>query len=276
VRILFLVIIYIVSLATRAVASETDWQPHLDMLQTRLIASSVDTAKKETLFAWEAKLEPGWKTYWRSPGEAGLPVKIFIAGEEQEVLYPYPERFELFGLETYGYSKYVVLPFVLTAKQISSGVPVEADFMVCKDICVPFHARYDLKNMSLDGPSIHDQKIQKWLKKIPAKEGGDGVGLEVLSAKVVGPVGREKLIVDAKADVSLGQADMLAEVNGMFHFGKPATKLLADGKSIRFVLSAMTGKTPLTLRGEKVRLTFTDGHGASIERTFQLAAGISK
>ncbi|MBV1900089.1 MAG: hypothetical protein KUG56_00285 [Kordiimonadaceae bacterium] len=261
------------SFGVSAGAADTGWQNHHEMLETRVIAASTKMKQGgKYMLAWEAKLAPGWKTYWRSPGEAGLPVRIFVDKKQQEILYPLPVRFELFGLQTYGYSKYVMLPFQVDEKLINNGDTIEADFMVCKEICVPFRASYRLSPDALsEESSIHDGGIKRWLEKVPAAEGGDGAGLDIVSAKVVGPVGHQKIIVDVKASHSLDAADMLAEVNDMVHFGKPKMRLLADGKSARFVLPAMTGKKPLNLKGQKVRLTFTDGKGASVERRFNLS-----
>ncbi len=254
-------------------ADETDWLQHQDMLKTRLIAASSELSPAgKILLAWEAKLAPGWKTYWRSPGEAGLPVRVFTESGEKEVQYPFPERFELFGLETFGYSDYVVLPFELDAATVQNKVAVDVDFMVCKEICVPFKTTYELESIHTEDISIHDGKFRKWAEKVPAAEGGDGAGLDIKWAKVVGPVGRQKVIAEVTADTSLSNADMLVEVNDMFHFGKPKMKLLSDGRTARFVLPAMTGKMPEDLRGKKARLTFTNGLGSSIERTLDLPA----
>lgn len=275
-RYVFVGIFIVVGFVQAVSAAGTEWQQHQDMLQTRLIAASSKLSPSgKLLLAWEAKLQPGWKTYWRSPGEAGLPVRIFAAEAEQEVKYPFPERFELFGLETFGYSKYVVLPFELDVEAQLTDVDVEVDFMVCKEICVPFRTSYHVNVPSPDDISIHDEKITKWLDKVPASMGKDGAGLEIKWAKVVGPVGRQKIIAEVEADNSLSNADILAEVNDMFHFGKPKIKLLDDGHSARFVLTAMTGKNPEDLRGQKVRLTFSDGLGASIERMLNLPLGHS-
>src|SRR6516162_2001871 len=59
-------------------------------------------------------LAPGWKTYWRSPGDAGLPVRVDWAGSANlagaDLAWPVPHRFTLFGLDTFGYQDEVVLP----------------------------------------------------------------------------------------------------------------------------------------------------------------------
>ncbi|WP_417457752.1 protein-disulfide reductase DsbD domain-containing protein [Kordiimonas sp.] len=253
-------------------AGESPWQDHQGMIKTRLVTGSADMMRQgEALLAWEAELAPGWKTYWRSPGEAGLPVRLHAGDDEIEILYPTPERFELFGLQTYGYSHKVLLPFYMAAPADDDDLKVRADFMVCKEICVPFEADYELPSESLAGEtSPHDIRLELWMKRVPAREGDAGAGLEVVGAKVMGVPGHQRVIVDVVAEGSLSGADLLAEAGPKFHFGAPEMSLMGDGTSARFVLMAMTGKNPEDLRGQKVRLTFLDGDGHAIDRTIAL------
>ncbi len=59
-------------------------------------------------------LKPGWKPCWRSPGDAGFAPTIDIAGSQNvaavDLAFPVPHRFELFGLQTFGYGDEVALP----------------------------------------------------------------------------------------------------------------------------------------------------------------------
>jgi len=88
-------------------------------------------------------LAPGWKTYWRSPGAAGVPPSFDWSGSENlaqaEVLWPRPKLFNSFGVETVGYTgDGVVLPLRLTpedpARPIRLALGVELG--VCREICV--------------------------------------------------------------------------------------------------------------------------------------------
>jgi len=268
-RIIF--VLWAVFFSAGAMASETAWVDHDGMLSTRLVMASSDmTTDKGALFAWEAKLAPGWKTYWRSPGEAGLPVRVFVGEDEINPLFPYPERFELFGIQTFGYSHQLLLPFRL--KAVPDGqVTAVVDFMVCKDICVPFEHTYVLATAGGDLHSSHDIRFEAWLAKVPSTDKKTINGMEVLSAKVTGRVGHQKLVVDVKADSELSKADLYAEVNDMFYFGVPKIRLLEDGKKARMVLSAMTGTTPEDLRGKAVRLTLSDGRNGAIDRIVKLS-----
>lgn len=264
--------------AVGAIASEsqTAWQDHQGMISTRIIAASQDIISQyperignieegQLLLAWEATLNDGWKTYWRSPGEAGLPVRVFHNGEQLDLLYPLPERFELFGLETFGYSKQVAIPFVVP---VSSGnIEFSADFMVCKDICVPFEANYSIQlDTELAGTIVTDTRVRNALEAVPHRFGEAPEGITITSVKYAGKPGYQTLIVEATADRPLGRADMLAELDEKTQFHSPRTRLLPDGKSVRFVLPVMSSQKGLDLAGKQVRLTLSDGRGHSIDR----------
>lgn len=257
--------------SANAEPSETSWVEHGGMLSSRIVAASQELSPGGgVMLAWEAKLAPGWKTYWRSPGEAGLPVRVFIEDKELDPFYPLPERFELFGIQTFGYSHQLLLPFEIEKPSVGP-LKIRVDFMVCKDICVPFRQDYQLDVGKADAKtSNHDIRFETWLSKVPAQGTGAMYGLEILGARVAGKVGHQKLIVEVRGKTDLLSADLLAEVNDMFHFGIPKIRLLEDGKAARMVLSAMTGAKPEDLRGQRVRLTFTDGRGAAIDRMIEL------
>jgi len=87
-------------------------------------------------------LAPGWKTYWRNPGAAGIPPSFDWSHSANlasaEVMWPAPHLFESFGLTTIGYKEGVVFPVRLVPKD--PGAPIELALNlavgVCRDICV--------------------------------------------------------------------------------------------------------------------------------------------
>lgn len=272
--------IVLLSVGGNAQESETAWQDHQGMLETRLIAASSNVSAEfpgqlggtnddTVLLAWEANLKDGWKTYWRSPGEAGLPVRVFLDSEQLDILYPFPERFELFGLETYGYSKQVTIPFEVPKK--AGAYSFTADFMVCKDICVPFNATYDISiDPNLSGTIVTDTRIKNALEDVPHRFDEQDVDLNVTSVSFAGKPGHQNLIVEATADMPLSKSDLLAELDEATQFHSPKTRLLADGKSVRYVLPVMSTRKNLDLAGKRVRLTLADGRGNAIDRFFDL------
>ena len=88
-------------------------------------------------------LGDGWKTYWRSPGEVGLPPEIHWDGSQNvadvEFLWPTPTRFRAFGIENFGYASEVVFPMRIALAE--PGAPTELrgtlNLLICSDICVP-------------------------------------------------------------------------------------------------------------------------------------------
>lgn len=88
-------------------------------------------------------LAPGWKTYWRAPGEAGIPPRFNWSGSENlsgvAIHWPRPTMFDLNGVRTFGYHDLLVLPIELTARDPGAPVLLKAavDLGVCDEICVP-------------------------------------------------------------------------------------------------------------------------------------------
>lgn len=87
-------------------------------------------------------LADGWKTYWRSPGEAGVPPVFDWSAStnlrEVRVLWPTPELFESFGMQTVGYAHQVTLPVEVVAEDPTRPVELrlKASLGVCRELCV--------------------------------------------------------------------------------------------------------------------------------------------
>lgn len=88
-------------------------------------------------------LQPGWKTYWRAPGDAGIPPHFDFSGSENlrgiQVFWPRPEVQDQNGMRTLGYSDVVVLPIAFSPRR--AGQPLRLtgalDMGVCREVCVP-------------------------------------------------------------------------------------------------------------------------------------------
>ena len=241
------------------------WLAHDSHVRTRIVAADV---KGETVYGWEAEMAPGWKTYWRSPGEAGLPVTVAVDGNPVEPLYPLPHRFELFGLVTYGYDGRLILPFKADA---AAGDPVSVGFMVCKDICIPYDGSYSLPATEGGATAI---RMEAALKAVPDRDGDGGAGLEISKVQATGQVGHERLIVTVRGADALDAADLLVEGDEAIQFGVAERRLMEGGMAARFVVpTALTRageKAGLSLKGQTVRLTFTDGRGHAIDRSIAI------
>ena len=106
---------------------------------------------KALLVGLRLRMEPQWHTYWRNPGDSGLPTKIqWILPEgwkAGEIQWPYPQPLPVGPLMNYGYEDEVVLLVELTppASAPAGNVTIKAraEWLVCKDICVPEKGELD-------------------------------------------------------------------------------------------------------------------------------------
>jgi len=118
------------------------------------------------------QLEPGWKTYWRTPGDSGVPPRISFAKSENvesvTILWPVPSKFpDGAGGISFGYKKQVLLPLRIIAKSSDKPVMLRAaiSYAVCDKICVPVEANAELGFMSV--ASTEDNAIAAALDTVP-------------------------------------------------------------------------------------------------------------
>jgi DsbC/DsbD-like thiol-disulfide interchange protein len=123
--------------------------------------------------AVEIRLKPGWHTYWRYPGDAGVPPRLDFAASGNlgsvQVSWPAPQRLPEGDLVVIGYAGDVVLP--LSVAPQSRGQPVDLrlklDYAICEKLCVPVEAEVRLR---LDGSrSAHDGVIAAALARVPRR-----------------------------------------------------------------------------------------------------------
>jgi DsbC/DsbD-like thiol-disulfide interchange protein len=95
----------------------------------------------------ELRLTPGWYTYWRYPGDAGVPPRFDWSGSKNlasvEVRWPAPERIPVeAGMESIGYKRDVIFPLIVRATDPSRPIALrlKLDFGVCQKICIPADA----------------------------------------------------------------------------------------------------------------------------------------
>ncbi|MFH5775804.1 protein-disulfide reductase DsbD domain-containing protein [Paracoccus broussonetiae] len=127
------------------------------------------TPEGHRMTALRIELEPGWKTYWRSPGDAGVPPQFDWTGSqnlgEVEMHWPRPETIESGGERTFGYHDSLVLPIEIAPQDPARPVELRAvvDFGICDQICVP-------AQVSLTAPAPADDQdpvIEAALAEVP-------------------------------------------------------------------------------------------------------------
>jgi DsbC/DsbD-like thiol-disulfide interchange protein len=116
----------------------------------RLIAGANKTGAESLSAGIEIKMQPGWHTYWRYPGDSGVPPRFSFAGSDNlasaTVLFPAPHAFTDEAGTTIGYKGNVILPVSVVPRQKDKPVTLRAkiDYAICEKLCVPAEARLEL------------------------------------------------------------------------------------------------------------------------------------
>jgi DsbC/DsbD-like thiol-disulfide interchange protein len=129
--------------------------------------------------ALKINLAPGWKTYWRAPGDAGIPPLIDWSGSENLAkimpVWPTPLVFSQNGMTSVGYKDQLILPIVLTPNEQGQPIALSGQLQIgiCKDVCVPADLGFDA---ALPLEQLRDTTISAALKDQPYTAQMAGVG----------------------------------------------------------------------------------------------------
>jgi DsbC/DsbD-like thiol-disulfide interchange protein len=154
----------------------------------------------------EIQLQPGWKTYWRTPGDSGVPPRFDFSKstnvESVTPLYPAPKKFDDgAGGISYGYHKHVIFPLRIVPKNPNEPVQLRASisYAVCEKLCLPVEAEAELAFTS--AASALDSVVTAALNKVPKPVGtAEATPIAVKTFKRVG----DRVIVDVAAQNSTG------------------------------------------------------------------------
>ena len=159
--------------ALAADAFSTDWAPGAKH-EARLIAAGGDLA------GFEIRLAPGAITYWRDPGDSGLPPTFDFAGSDNveavEPLFPAPKRIkEADGGQAFGYDGGVIFPLRVHPRDAAKPVTLalHADFAVCEKVCLPAKARLDLDPAGRRGIALRGGH-RRSARRRPARGSAEG------------------------------------------------------------------------------------------------------
>ncbi len=184
----------------------------------RLIAGSHAGSEQRLRAGVEVKLQPGWKTYWRYPGDSGVPPRFDFTGSDNvlraKVLYPAPHLFTDETGNSLGYKTGVIFPIEVTPKQPGKPVTLrlKLDYAVCEKLCIPAEGRAEVTFGS--GQSANDAALAAAEAKVPKPMKATEAGL---SARRVTNAAKPLVDVDLPAS------------------GKP-TALFVEGPSAEWAL----------------------------------------
>ena len=135
---------------------------------------SVFKIKNEYYFGIKFKMNEGWKTYWKNPGDAGLPVDIKFLGDKShikaEILFPFPKRFFDKDILTIGYENEILFPVKIINNNNDDKIEtiIQIDYLVCKDVCIPITEK---KKLNLNFTEVNNTSyFLKYFNKVPKVE----------------------------------------------------------------------------------------------------------
>lgn len=228
-------------------------------VKTQLIVE-VESIKpgKPFCVALALTMEEGWHTYWRNPGDSGLPTTIkwklpqgFSAGEIQ---WPYPQKYETSGVVSFGFEDKIFLITEIVAPnsvkpesvvQISASV----DWLVCKEECVPEHADLNLEIPVKD----HVPRVDpKWVEYFRISR----ANLPKLSKDwdIIASVKGDKIVIQASSHVPVIEPVVdvffFPEAEGIIDYAEPQTvKKRGNGYAIEMKRSKFSTELPPRLKG---------------------------
>jgi suppressor for copper-sensitivity B len=230
-------------------AAVSHWS-ETDQGAVRLISATDAVGERDHLsLGLEFRMKPGWKIYWRSPGDAGFPPQPDWAGSDNlasaDIQWPAPTRFSVLGLETLGYHDAVVLPVDAALKTPGEPLTVRAKlrYLTCNDICIPYDTELSLAlPAGAATPSEEAGEIARYAALVPRES---GTGLAITDAQL----GADHVLhVDARADRPFEKPDLYVEGPPRVSFSAPSISLSADRTraAVRVAVSGSIDAAPLT------------------------------
>lgn len=248
-----------VAMAAGSPSAASAWEP-TPYGRTRLIAAmdGVGPSAQTLAFGWQVELADGWKTYWRSPGEAGLPPRFLWRKSGNvaslTVAWPMPERYSLYGYDTAVYQGEVVLPLTVTVKEPGKPITLDlsVDYMVCKEVCVPLQARHGLSLPVKERPgqSRESHAIAAYAAAVPK------MGLAKVKRLAFDPQTSALLIEAALPLPSRRITDVFVIGPDDLAFGR------ASGNGGSPLQVPVMGRSPDAVAGRPITLVFADDQGA--------------
>ena len=250
-----------------AQAAMTNWQD-LGGGKARLVAS-LDPATSAIVAVVDVVLKPGWKTYWREPGGAGIP-PVFDFSQSDKFLsgpadFPVPEYLSAGGVRFPGYKDQVRFVINGQAAELSPEGAVRLNLLigVCEEICIPATASFSIPFSDLMRADPQTEELIRDAKKKLPHETADGMAIKAISRGEAGT-----LEVLAQIPKSSSRADLFAEAPPGWYVSSAKLVSFEAGQA-RFSFKARPVDPAPSDDATRFRLTIA-GDEAAIEQWLDL------
>lgn len=234
-------------------AAESGWlrSPQNDHASVRVRADT--TAQGETRLLIDVKLENGWKTYWRSPGEGGIAPSIAWKENSPAVnwYWPTPARFDVAGITTQGYHQRVTFPLRVQGKAPATLAGV-LTLSTCSNVCLLTDYPFSVAPSSRDAGFAHD--YAQAMGRIPLAQG--------LTDTLQADARPGELIVTAQRSAGWTDPALFLDSVGEVDFGKPHIRVDGDTMRATVPVHDSWGEGAPDLRGQPLTLVLADNEVA--------------
>ena len=235
--------------------------------RARLVAGQAGTAGGARLAGLEIAMQDGWKTYWRMPGDAGVPPTFDWSGSanaaDVKVLYPAPMRIPEAGGEVVGYKHAVLFPIEVTPQDAAKPVALKlsVELGICREICVPVTATFDLSLPPAGKAGQHDA-VATAVERVPRPHARRRPKDPELKQIAVGNGEPGSRLTIAAAFHGSKGADVFVEAPAGLYVPLPRKEVQGADGIVRFGVD-LSGDLARDLKGKTLTVTLVSETGAS-------------
>lgn len=218
--------VFLLSGGGLAFPAASEWT-RVEGAAVRVVLSANPDERGRLRGALQVDLEPGWKTYWRDPGDAGVPPSVTASARGEpgtvEIGFPPPGRHDDGYASWAGYDQPVALALTITAPQDAGPMDFAVFLGVCETICIPVQATFALERDRSGANADHESIVEKAFGALPETA---RPGFRILDAALSG----DSMVVEAELpDGAAADLFLASTENRMFGMAEPDNR---DGRTM--------------------------------------------
>ena len=236
--------------------------------RVRLIAGRAKDTNGHYFAGLEIVMADGWKTYWRMPGDSGVPPTFDWAGSNNvaatKILYPAPMRMPEAGGIAIGYKREVLLPIDVAPQDPSKPVVIKLalEFGVCREICIPATGNFELL-IPAAAAGAAAPEIAAAIERVPSAQDKRRKGDPELKRVTVNREGTlSKLVIEASFAGDAKAADVFIEAPEGLYVPVPKQGIMDAAGIVQFE-SELGPDLVQDLKGKALTLTLVGETGAT-------------
>ncbi|QXX81053.1 thioredoxin family protein [Providencia sp. R33] len=221
--------------------------------QVRLLSSTQqDDGKIDVLL--DVKLDDGWKTYWRSPGEGGVAPEIAWSSPVETIdwQWPAPGRFDVAGVSTQGYMGDIVFPITVSSSDKLDKLSGVLTLSTCSNVCILTDYPFEL-DLTEPAPADFTWAFNQAKGAVPPTSG--------LVEQAKAGFANEKLVIELQKNSGSAwiKPNIFTDVVDGAVLGVPVIKTSGNNLTATIDVSDDWGDASPNLTGKTVSFVVTDG-----------------